>query len=219
MATTATSTPPIPTRRLLLCVRFSLADGDHQPLGDAHAEAVRRACVESGLMRPEDVTASAVVVASPGFSIERAQDVPYDAALLGDKAAAITYVYTDDAMVVRVVVSLAKVDGVTALRVGLHALELVAGGAMSNPSEFASPPTYTYGSKQMINFGRMLARTLGKIAGAKLLGFLFDKAGAAKRIGAPEGTIVPTTATSMLAYYAAHKTPPPASYRLFAATE
>ena len=218
--------PPVPLRQLLLTVRFRVSFRVSEPasLHAAHEAAVKKAAEASRLVPPGDVAGGAVVVKKGKLEIGDAQDVPYASAPLGDKAAAITYVYTsndghgDPEMVMRVVVALAKVDGVTALRVGLHALELVAGGAMSDPGTFASPPPYTYGVRHMLNFGVMLARTLGKMAGARLLGGLFDKAGAARRVGAPEGAVVPNTATSMLAYYA-QKAPPPASYRLFAATE
>ncbi|XRB18872.1 hypothetical protein RI054_19g87180 [Pseudoscourfieldia marina] len=220
---------PIPVRRLLLTVKFKCAASSvsslpASELHEKHAQCVRVAAESSQLIKPDDVVGAAVIAkGNKALDIQEAQDVSYDAALLGDKAAAISYVYAsgdghgDPAMVMRVVVALAKMDGVTALRVGLHALELVAGGPMSEPGKFAAPPPYTYGIRQMLNFGRMLARTLSKIAGAKLLGHLFDKTGAAKRIDAPEGTVVPNNATSMLAYYA-QKAPPPASYRLFAAT-
>lgn len=105
-------------------------------------------------------------------------------------------------MVLRCLVCLAEVDGVTALRIAMHGLELVEGNAtISDPLVFSKPPPYKYGWKQRMNFAKMLSSTLGSIAGASMFGSFMNKKGAAKKIGAPAGTVVPTSVASTFEYY------------------
>ena len=119
----------------------------------------------------------------------------------------------------RVLVSLAKCDGVTALRIGLHAMELLEGGPndgkISSPGGFAAPPPIRPGLRHALNFANMLRRTLSSIVAASAFK-LGDPLGANKLIGAKEGVIVPTTARSTIAYWAQEK-PAPTSFALYAA--
>jgi len=88
------------------------------------------------------------------------------------------YIYSSDKpqAVLRCLVSLANVDGVTALRIGLHGLELIEGNAsISDPELFAKPPPYTYGWRQRMNFAGMLAGTLGSIAAANIFGCVMNR--------------------------------------------
>lgn len=120
-------------------------------------------------------------------------------------------------MVLRCLVSLADVDGVTALRVALHALELVEGNPkISNHLAFTKLPPYTYGWRQRVNFASVMFSIFTSIAGATLFGSFMDKQGAAKRIGAPAGTVVPNSAVSTIEYYKPGAAAEPAAYNLYA---
>lgn len=137
----------------------------------------------------------------------------------GEKSIACHFIYSSDKpqMVLRCLVCLADVDGVTALRIALHALELVEGNPkISDPLVFAKPAPYRYGWRQRMNFARMLSSTLGSIAAASLFGSFMNKKGAAKRIGAPAGVVVPNSVVSTLEYYKPGGAAEPAAYNLYA---
>lgn len=120
-------------------------------------------------------------------------------------------------MVLRCLVCLADVDGVTALRIAMHAMELIEGNLkISDPLVFAKPPPYKYGWKQRMNFARMLSNTLGSLTAASMFGSFMNRKGAAKKIGAPVGTVVPTSAVSTLEYYKPGGAAEPAAYSLYA---
>lgn len=213
---------PIPVRKLCLTLQFDLSECDGKgaslPSKD-HNLAIQTAAKDSGLFAPGAVVAKAVTI--PGdVTIAAAQDVEFDEeSASGEKAVAVHYIYSSDKpqMVLRCLVCLADVDGVTALRIAMHALELVEGQSkISSPAVFAAPPPYKYGWRQRINFGKMLSSTLGSIAYATMCGAFTNKKGAAKKIGAPDGVVVPTTVASTLEYYKPGGAAEPAAYHLYA---
>jgi hypothetical protein len=87
---------------------------------------------------------------------------------------------------------------------------------ISDPLVFAKPPPYTYGWRQRLNFASMLYSTLGSILTATLCGGFMNKTGAAKRIGAPAGAVVPNSVASTLEYYKPGGNAEPAAYHLYA---
>lgn len=218
------NTVPIPVRKLCLTIQFDLSECDDYatlPSKDHH-QALTQAAKSSGLYNPDVVYGKAVTV--PGdLTVAVAQDVQFDElAVSGEKPIAAQYIYSSDKpqMVLRCLVCLADCDGVTALRIALHAMELIEGqSTISDPAVFATPPPYKYGWRQRLNFARMLSSTLGSIFYATTFGGLMsNKRGAAKKIGAPEGVVVPTSAISTLEYYKPGGAAEPAAYNLYADT-
>jgi len=67
-----------------------------------------------------------------------------------------------------------------------------------------------------MNFAGMLAGTLGSIAAANIFGCVMNRQGAAKKIGAPDGSVVPTSAASTFEYYKKDGVAAPTVYHLYA---
>ena len=124
-------------------------------------------------------------------------------------------------MALRCVVRAREMDPVSALRVGLHALELVAGApaitdpALARPGAGAADaaaalPAHapTCAAKNVWNRAACVARGwrryLGALAAEAFFGRClgFEDRGAATRVGAPGGEIVPTTLRSQWGYHA-----------------
>lgn len=198
------NTVPIPVRKLLLCVSFDLSDVPNATLDSLrggeldHGAMVRLAAGASHLIDPSLCAASCITVSGP-LSIDTAQSLPF-AHTESHIEYSFVYSSTVPASVLRVLVSLEKCDGVTALRVGLHAMELLENGAdaskLADTDAFTKPPHIQYGLRHVLNFGRMIQRTLTSIAFAQVFGFWMDRTGAARALGYDKksNVVVPTTA-------------------------
>ncbi len=220
--------PPWASETLCLCVEFDLSDVPAETRARMrevdHDAALRRAIARTTLFddaeRSRTITGKArhrVVETSASASLRATHGAEFDAwARARDAHVSVDYVYaaTGDGLGARVLTKLGACDGVTALRVALHALEIVEGGneAMTE-SAFKKNPTYRYGARQAFNFvRRVLFETAVDLVGYKL-GLGYGRKNARQ---APEydGVRAPNTPKALFDLYAEGEAPA-CEYRVY----
>ena len=178
-----------------------------------HDAALRRAIARTTLFddaeRSRTITGKArhrVVETSASASLRATHGAEFDAwARARDAHVSVDRAHAGDGgrpLLRRVLTKLGACDGVTALRVALHALEIVEGGneAMTE-SAFKQNPTYRYGARQAFNFvRRVLFETAVDVVGYKL-GLGYGRKNARQ---APEydGVRAPNTPKALFDLYA-----------------
>lgn len=213
--------PPVPKRALSLLLSFDLAGvRDWRALREGdHAAALAAGRVAAGVTYvPAAALAARAVVIAGDATIPAAQAVPWDLAFhcAEGKDVRVEFIYGRDSptLAVRIVVALARCDGVTAVRLALHALEALegaeVGGGRPRYAGNDDRAPFAFGARHAWN---MLAAMLPAAAGwaaaplARLLG----------RPVAPAAVAAPVTPAAVDAYWSggAGSPPPPARLLVF----
>ena len=219
--------PPWGSESLCLCLEFDLTDlpaATRARMRESdHDAALRQVVARTTLF--DDVTKSRKIIgkararivddkadaASTSTLLCATHDAEFDAwTRARDAHVSVDYLYSarGDALGVRVLTKLDACDGVTAVRVALHALEIVEGGneALTAESTFKKNPKYVYGVRQAFNFGRrVLFETAVDVFGYKLgLGYGSKNA---KQAAEYDGVSAPNTPKALYDLYAKGKAP------------
>lgn len=211
----------LPSTRLSLHYEFELPAPVAQPSSEAHDAACKKAAALSGIAPPDAVTARAVV--KPALDLKAVHGEAFDPAFhvaKGGPALRYEFFYDPAApkLVVRVVTSLGEepsmiVDGVSASRIALHAMELLE-GASTFESIFPKHPPLSIGLRNHLLFMyHVMPGMLVRIALA-YVSMLLDNVLPWRR-QTPDLTLV-NDAKSLFRYYNSEHAAEPAAFHLFA---
>mmetsp|Transcript_27935 Transcript_27935/g.38625 ORF Transcript_27935/g.38625 Transcript_27935/m.38625 type:complete len:370 (-) Transcript_27935:164-1273(-) len=210
------NTVPLPYQRLCLLTEFGLSNTEnkHAISKVDHGAAAVKACELSALWPSDRVTARSQTFEGE-LNMKVCQDHPFDAWYTEDLGHDIhldfMYSSAGTKLVIRIDVNLAKIDGVTAMRIALYTLEILEGATAIHCPEFKKNGVLSK-LRVKLNFARMFTSVLLDLFRAYSWKFLFG------RWSSSDAAKQPNSPSTLFQYYA-EPDPQPAVYRTFAPGE